>query len=61
MAALLSAAIAISYLDRQALSVAVAAIQHDIPLTNPVRREFSRPGVSSDPDHDPRGAATVNW
>ena len=31
---LLSAAIAISYLDRQALSVAVLAIQHDIPLTN---------------------------
>jgi ACS family hexuronate transporter-like MFS transporter len=30
----LSAAIAISYLDRQALSVAVAAIQRDIPLTN---------------------------
>ena len=34
IAALLSAAIAISYLDRQALSVAVAAIQHDIPLSN---------------------------
>jgi MFS transporter, ACS family, hexuronate transporter len=31
---LLSVAIAISYLDRQALSVAVAAIQRDIPLTN---------------------------
>ena len=27
-------AIAISYLDRQSLPVAVAAIQHDIPLTN---------------------------
>jgi ACS family hexuronate transporter-like MFS transporter len=34
IALLLSAAIAISYLDRQALSVAVAAIQRDIPLTN---------------------------
>jgi ACS family hexuronate transporter-like MFS transporter len=31
---LVSAAIAISYLDRQALPVAVAAIQLDIPLTN---------------------------
>ena len=31
---LVSAAIAISYLDRQALPVAVAAIQRDIPLTN---------------------------
>ena len=29
-----SAAIAISYLDRQSLPVAVAAIQQDIPLTN---------------------------
>lgn len=35
----MSAAIAISYLDRQALSVAVAAIQRDIPLTN---TEFSQ-------------------
>jgi ACS family hexuronate transporter-like MFS transporter len=34
IALLLSAAIAISYLDRQALSVAIAAIQRDIPLTN---------------------------
>jgi MFS transporter, ACS family, hexuronate transporter len=34
IALLLSAAIAISYLDRQALSVAVAAVQRDIPLTN---------------------------
>jgi MFS transporter, ACS family, aldohexuronate transporter len=34
IALLLSAAIAISYLDRQALSVAVAAIQRDIALTN---------------------------
>src|SRR5262245_31599795 len=34
IALLLSTAIAISYLDRQALSVAVAAIQHDIPLSN---------------------------
>ena len=34
IALLLSVAIAISYLDRQALSVAVAAIQRDIPLTN---------------------------
>lgn len=31
---IVSAAIAISYLDRQALPVAVAAIQRDIPLTN---------------------------
>ena len=34
IAMLLSAAIAISYLDRQALSVAIAAIQRDIPLSN---------------------------
>lgn len=34
VAIILSAAIAISYLDRQSLSVAVAAIQRDIPLTN---------------------------
>ena len=34
MALLVCAAIAISYLDRQALPVAVAAIQKDIPLTN---------------------------
>jgi ACS family hexuronate transporter-like MFS transporter len=31
---LVCAAIAISYLDRQALPVAIAAIQRDIPLTN---------------------------
>jgi MFS transporter, ACS family, aldohexuronate transporter len=34
IAFILSIAIAISYLDRQALSVAVAAIQQDIPLSN---------------------------
>lgn len=34
IALLLSAAIAISYLDRQALSVAITAVQQDIPLTN---------------------------
>ena len=34
VAVLLSVAIAISYLDRQALSVAITAIQRDIPLTN---------------------------
>ena len=34
IALLLSAAIAISYLDRQALPVAIAAIQRDIPITN---------------------------
>ncbi len=34
VAALVCAAIAISYLDRQSLPVAVAAIQRDIPLTN---------------------------
>jgi ACS family hexuronate transporter-like MFS transporter len=39
IAALLSTAIAISYLDRQSLSVAVTAIQQDIPLTN---TEFAR-------------------
>ena len=38
IATILGAAIAISYLDRQALSVAVAAIQRDIPLSN---TEFS--------------------
>jgi ACS family hexuronate transporter-like MFS transporter len=39
IAVILSVAIAISYLDRQALSIAVAAIQQDIPLTN---TDFSR-------------------
>src|SRR5262245_29110097 len=39
IAILVSTAIAISYLDRQTLSVAVAAIQRDIPLTN---TEFSQ-------------------
>ena len=39
IALLLSFAIAISYLDRQALSIAVAAIQREIPLTN---TDFSR-------------------
>ena len=39
VAYLLSAAIAVSYLDRQALSVAIAAVQLDIPLTN---TEFAR-------------------
>jgi ACS family hexuronate transporter-like MFS transporter len=34
VAYLLSAAIAVSYLDRQALSVAIAAVQRDIPLSN---------------------------
>src|SRR5262245_50377175 len=34
IAGLVCAAIAISYLDRQSLPVAVAAIQHDIPMTN---------------------------
>ena len=34
LAALVSAAIAISYLDRQALPVAIRAVQADIPLTN---------------------------
>jgi ACS family hexuronate transporter-like MFS transporter len=34
VAGIVSVAIAISYLDRQALPVAVAAIQRDIPLTN---------------------------
>src|SRR6185436_6382051 len=34
IAILLSTAIAISYLDRQALSVAIKAVQHDIPLSN---------------------------
>ena len=39
IATLLAAAIAISYLDRQALSVAIKAVQHDIPLSN---TEFSQ-------------------
>ena len=39
IALVLSIAIAISYLDRQALSIAIAAIQHEIPLTN---TDFSR-------------------
>ena len=39
IAIILSVAIAISYLDRQALSIAVAAIQKEIPLTN---TDFSR-------------------
>ncbi len=34
IAVLISAAIAISYLDRQTLPVAVKAISRDIPLTN---------------------------
>jgi sugar phosphate permease len=34
VALLVCVAIAISYLDRQSLPVAVAAIQRDIPLTN---------------------------
>ncbi len=34
VAVLVSAAIAISYLDRQALPVAIKAIQHDIPVSN---------------------------
>jgi MFS transporter, ACS family, hexuronate transporter len=34
IALVLSVAIGISYLDRQSLSIAVAAIQHDIALTN---------------------------
>ena len=39
IALLLSLAIAISYLDRQALSIAIAAIQREIPLSN---TDFSR-------------------
>ena len=39
IALVLSLAIAISYLDRQALSIAVAAIQREIPLSN---TDFSR-------------------
>src|SRR6185312_217399 len=34
LAVLISAAIAISYLDRQTVSVAIAAIQRDIPVSN---------------------------
>src|SRR5262245_17153555 len=34
VAILVSAAIAISYLDRQSLPVAISAVQRDIPLTN---------------------------
>ena len=39
MAFIISVAIAISYLDRQALSIAIAAIQEEIPLSN---TDFSR-------------------
>jgi ACS family hexuronate transporter-like MFS transporter len=39
IALILSIAIAISYLDRQALSIAIAAIQQEIPLSN---TDFSR-------------------
>jgi len=39
IALLISAAIAISYLDRQTLPVAILAIQHDIPINN---TQFSR-------------------
>ncbi len=39
VALILSTAIAISYLDRQALSIAIAAIQQEIPLSN---TDFSR-------------------
>ena len=41
VALLVCAAIAISYLDRQSLPVAVAAIQRDIPLTNTQFGELS--------------------
>ena len=34
VALLISAAIAVSYLDRQTLPVAIAAIQREIPITN---------------------------
>ena len=34
IAALISAAIAISYFDRQTLPVAIKAIQHEIPISN---------------------------
>ena len=34
IALLISAAIAISYFDRQTLPVAIDAIQHEIPITN---------------------------
>ncbi len=37
IAILVSCAIAISYLDRQTLPVAIKAIQHDIPITNEVK------------------------
>jgi hypothetical protein len=55
IATILSAAIAISYLDRHALSVAVAAIQRDIPLSN---TEFSQLQAAllldaGDARHDP--------
>ena len=39
IAFLVSAAIAISYLDRQTVSVAIAAIERDIPISN---IDFSR-------------------
>src|SRR5580765_1001071 len=37
VAILVSAAIAISYLDRQALPVAIGAIREDIPISNQVK------------------------
>src|SRR5207247_6335106 len=37
IAVLLSAAIAISYLDRQTLPVAIGAIREDIPISNQVK------------------------
>jgi len=48
VAVLVSAAIAISYLDRQALPVAVKAIEADIPLTNTQFGELtSSPALSA--------------
>ena len=41
VALLVCVAIAISYLDRQSLPVAVKAVQADIPMTNTIRRAFA--------------------
>src|SRR5947209_5279737 len=37
IAVLVSAAIAVSYLDRQTLPVAIGAIRHEIPISNSVK------------------------
>jgi len=43
VAILVSAAIAISYLDRQTLPVAIGAIREDIPISNQVKACWPSP------------------